>query len=251
MSPADVVALTGNRNDGMFGDGNGAWWIIILFLFAFCGGWGNNGFGGNGGGAAENYVLASDFATLQRQIDSASSSLERKGDSIINGLADGFYSQMVATNGVNMNIATNGYETRNAITQAQIGQMQSANALQAQIAQCCCDVREGIGGVSNTLGRAIENGFAQTNYNMATQNCATLTAIDKVGDRIIDYISNEKMQSLRDENQALRLAASQERQNSILIDQLAPKCPIPAYLTCNPNAPLNYSINYGGCGCGA
>ena len=33
-----------NTNGGNgFGFGNdGAWWIIILFLFAFCGGWGGN-----------------------------------------------------------------------------------------------------------------------------------------------------------------------------------------------------------------
>ena len=40
MTPADIAAVTGRNNsgDGMFG-GNGAWWIIILFLFVFCG-WG-------------------------------------------------------------------------------------------------------------------------------------------------------------------------------------------------------------------
>jgi len=42
MTPADFGAIMGGNNDG-FG-GNVAWWIIILFLFAFCGGWGNNGF---------------------------------------------------------------------------------------------------------------------------------------------------------------------------------------------------------------
>lgn len=31
MSPADLAAVTGNNNNGAFGDGNGAWWIIILF----------------------------------------------------------------------------------------------------------------------------------------------------------------------------------------------------------------------------
>lgn len=43
-------ANTSNGNGWGFG-GDGAWWIIILFLFVFCGwggNWGNNGFGGNG-----------------------------------------------------------------------------------------------------------------------------------------------------------------------------------------------------------
>ena len=52
-SLADIAAATGtnNRNnDGMFG-GDGVWWLIVLFIFAFCG-WGGNGWGNGGGGAA-------------------------------------------------------------------------------------------------------------------------------------------------------------------------------------------------------
>ena len=45
-SLSDIAAATGNNgnnnNDFM---GNGAWWIIILFLFVFCG-WGNGNWGG-------------------------------------------------------------------------------------------------------------------------------------------------------------------------------------------------------------
>lgn len=41
-SLSDIAAATGNgrNNDGMFG-GDGSWWIIVLFIFAFFG-WGNN-----------------------------------------------------------------------------------------------------------------------------------------------------------------------------------------------------------------
>jgi hypothetical protein len=49
----------------------------------------------------------------------------------------------------------------------------------------------------------------QSRFDAQAYNCNTLQAIDKLGDRIIDYMSNEKVQALRDENQALRLAASQ------------------------------------------
>lgn len=241
MSPADYAAVTRNNDDG-FG-GNSAWWIIILFLFAFNG----RGFGGFGGGtgAADNYVLASDFATLQRQLSDGFGGVEKGIDTIRNGLCDGFYTNAQLINGVNMNIAQNGYESRLA-----------TQTLGTQMQNCCCDIREGISGVNynmstqaNAINRAIENGFAQTNYNMASQNCQTLQAIDKVGDRVIDYLCNKENQNLRDENFALRLSASQQAQNNYLIDQLGTKCPIPAYLTCNPNAPLNYSVNYGGCGC--
>ena len=95
-SLADIAAATGNNGaNGDFFGGNGAWWIIILFLFVFTG-WGNGNWGGYGGGAqgaANNYVLASDFATLQRQLSDGFNSLERKEDTINNGLCDGFYAQ--------------------------------------------------------------------------------------------------------------------------------------------------------------
>ena len=226
LSASDIALLNGNgRNNGDgFGDGNG-WWIVLFFLCMF--GWGGRCFGGFGGGsgsAVDGYVLTSDFANIERKIDGVN-----------NGLCDGFYTQAQLVNGVNMNI------------------MQGNNAIQSQLAQCCCDIREGISGINYNLatqacgiGRQIESGFAQTNYNMAAQNCQTLQAIDKVGDRVIDYLANEKMQTLRDENQALRLAASQQAQNNYLVDQLGQKCPIPAYITCNPFAPVQSNCC---CGC--
>ena len=237
LSASDVAVLTGkNNDDGMFG-GNGAWWIIILFLFAFVGGGWGNGFGGGlGSGAADNYVLASDFATIQRQLSDGFNAQERRTDAIINGICDLGYTQQSLANATNMSV------------------MQGFNATQSQLASCCCDIREAISGVNynmamgnNQLQQAISNGFCQTNYNMATQNAQTMQAIDKVGDRVIDYLANKENQNLRDENFALRLSASQQAQNNYLVNELKP-CPIPAYLTCNPNGPINYSLNTG-CGC--
>lgn len=266
LTVADALALR-NGGDNNFG-ANGAWWIIIFILFFAFGG---RGFGiGNNG--TDNYTLATDFSNIERKIDGVN-----------NGLCDGFYSQntnmltgfdRITNNtnqgfaGINSAIVSNGYETRNAIQQNAIAAMQNTNSIQSQIAQCCCDTREAISDLNYNLAtnsnmiqntiqntgcgieRQIERGFCDTNYNLVTQNNTTLQAIDKVGDRIIDYLSNEKVQSLRDENQALRFAASQSAQNNYLISQLTP-CPKPAYLVCNPNTPLNYNINCGqnSCGC--
>ena len=260
-SLADIAAATGNdnRNNSAWGGDWSAWIIIFLIFAAF--GWGNGGFGGfggNGGGAAENYVLASDFATLQRQLSDGFNTIERRTDSISNGICDLGYTQQALINNVNTSV------------------MQGTNAIASQLAQCCCEIREGISGVNYnlatqangisrqisdcccTMERQLERGFADTNYNLATQNCATLSAIDKVGDRIIDYMSQEKLQTLRDENQALRLAASQERQNAYLISQLGYQCPKPAYVVQPPQQvtfPTNCcgGVNYAGfnncCGC--
>lgn len=51
---ADIAAVTRNANDGCWGGGNGAWWIIILFLFVFMGG----GFGFNHQGEYGQYATA-------------------------------------------------------------------------------------------------------------------------------------------------------------------------------------------------
>lgn len=242
MGPADIAALT-NKTGSAWG-GDGAWWIIILFLFCFMG-WGGNGLGRSASGAADNYVLASDFATLQRQIDSSTQSLERKGDGIANGLCDGFYTQAQLVNGLQQNMNTQGYETRNAINAAQVTEMQNANAIQAQLAQCCCENKSAI---------------ANVNYNMANNTCAITNAITNSTRDIIDNANanaraileaqtaaaieakNEKIAEQSQQIFAYQLAASQQAQNNYLISQLRP-APVPAF---NVAAPYSFGT---GCPC--
>lgn len=223
LTAADVAAVTGGNSGFGFG-GDGAWWIIILFLFAFCGGWGNSGFGGYGNGSMNGYILNSDFSVLERRIDN-----------IANGLCDGFYTTAQQINGVQQSIATQGYETRNAV-----------NAVQSQLASCCCDIREGISNVNynnamntNTIQNAVNQGFCNTNFNM--QN-ATRDITDNANANtkaILDFLVQDKIQTLQSENEALRLQASQAMQNNVIISALKPS-PVPAYSVPNP---------YVGCGC--
>lgn len=246
MTPADFAAISGNNNENGFGGGNGAWWLIVLFIFALCGYGGFGGFGSGGSqGAADNYILASDFSQIERKLDGVYSGICDATFSLNNSITNGFAAaQNTMTQGfagLNMAMVQQGYENRMATQGVQ-------NTLQ----NCCCDLRQQISDVNyniatqaNGIGRQIENGFSQTNYNMASQNCQTLQAIEKVGDRVIDYLSKQENQRLRDEVAQYRAHANSQ----YVINELTPKCPVPAYLTCNPNAPLNYSINYGGCGC--
>lgn len=248
LTSSDVLALTNGRSDDMFG-GNGVWWLIIII--ALFGGYGR-GFGGFGGGSnggvSDGYVLASDFSNIERKIDTVNA-----------GLCDGFYAMNTGMlngfAGINNAITTNGYETRLGI-----------NGIGSQLASCCCDIREGIQanttqGIMNTnsLSKQISDCCCENKFEMAQANSATLQAIDKVGDRIIDYMANEKTQALRDENQALRLKASQEAQNSYLISQLGYQCPKPAYVVqppqqvtfptscgCNGNGFANFGYNFNG-----
>lgn len=239
------VAPTGMMNSGFGGfGGDGAWWIIILFLFVFCG-WGNNGWGNNGNsGAADNYVLASDFATLQRQIDSAASTIERKSDITQQGICDGFYSMNTTLlngfAGINQNMNSGFQNAELSRCNQQAALMQQLNAMQMQAADCCCENRAAI---------------AQVRYDMATQACDTRNTVQNAtrdiidannqnSRAILDFLTQSKLSDLQTENQNLKLAASQAAQNNYLISQLRP-CPSPAYITCNPWA----GSGYGGCGC--
>lgn len=237
MTPADIAAVTGcNRNDGgMFG--NDFAWILILLLFGYGGrGFGFGGGNGNGCGCSPCATQADVRAAVDQQ------TLISKIDQQTYGLADSFTALNNTLNnnfrGIDNAICTLGYQGA-----------QHASNLSAQLAQCCCDTRAAIqdnttSGVmnTNTISRQIsdcccdiEKMGMQSRYDAQSMNCQTLQAIDKLGDRIIDYMAAEKTQTLRDENQALRLAASQSAQNAYLINQLKQPCPIPAYTVPNPN----------------
>lgn len=253
VSLADIAAVTGNNrnNDGMWGDG--AWWIVILLIFGWgngFGGWGN----GNGGGALQGYATQAD---IQRGFDN--SAVISKLDGISNGLCDGFYamnnSMLTGFNGINTNIMQTGYGIQQAINADTVANMQNTNALQSQLANCCCETREAIQGV---------------NYNLATNTCAlqntmnnnTRDIIDsqQEGTRaILDFLTNDKIATLQAENNDLRRAASQDRQNALLtttmaaqtnqiIDAVRPT-PVPSFPASNL-----YGYAYGcgcntGCGC--
>lgn len=242
------VAPANTGNGGGFGWGGESVWMIVLFLIFAVFGWGGNGWGGNGNnGVADNYVLASDFATLQRQIDSAASTIERKGDITQQGICDGFYAVNTTLlngfAGVNQNMS-NGFQTAElSRCNQQAALMQQLNAMQMQAANCCCENRAAI---------------AQVRYDMASQACDTRNTVNTVARDIIDnqnqnsraildFLTQSKLQDLQSENQGLKLAASQAAQNNYLISQLRPT-PIPAYASCNPWAGGSYT-GCGTCGC--
>ena len=234
MTMPVAPANTSGSGNGFGWGGDGAWWIIILFLFVFCG-WGGNGWGnnaGNGGGVVDGYVLTSDFANVERKIDSVN-----------DGLCNGFYQQAQLINNTNMAMANGFGQAELSRANQQAALMQQLTAMQMQAAECCCNQR------ADT---------AQLRYDMATQGCdprntiqtATRDIIDNANSNsraILDFLPQSKLQDLQSANQELRLAASQAAQNNYLISQLRPT-PIPAYQSCNPWAAGTYN-GCGGCGC--
>ena len=247
-----VANLDGNNSNNGWGDGSWLWFIIVVF--AIFGGWGN-GFGGwgngNNGGATPYSTSAVTQADLQRGFDTQS--IVGKLDGITNGLCDGFYAVQTGMNGINTNILQTGYGIQQAINADTVANMQNTNALQAQLANCCCETREAIQGV---------------NYNMATSTCALQNTMNtntrdiiesqNAGTRaILDYLCNEKISSLQAENNDLRRAASQDRQSALLTTQMAAQtqqiinavnpAPIPAYTV---PSPYGYACGCNtGCGC--
>ena len=217
LTASDVAVLTGNtRNNDGFG-GDGCWWIILFLLFGMFG-WGGYGFGGGYGGGGFNSPAGQGFAT-RSDIDAAlatqgiESGITGIGTQLCNGFA-----------GVNSAIANLGYQNQ----------------------QCCCDLKQAIGDVNynmaaqtNILQNTVNNGFRDV---IEAQNAGT--------QRIIDTITQDKIQSLQTELQSAQLQLSNVAQTNNIINALRPT-PVPAYITCSPYQAV-YGCNTGcntGCGC--
>jgi hypothetical protein len=237
---------------GSFGNGFEAiiWLVVIAAIFG--GGFGGFGWGNGGGNAAltrgelcqdMNFNdLQSGVRTLQQSVSDGFANQNQyftdRVDVLANQIATGF-------DAINLSIVRDGYETRNAAQQNMIANMQNTYALQGAIKDGFCDVR---------------SGFAQVAYQQATDACAITTAIaTAVRDitdnanantrSLYDFLVNDKISDLQQENQTLRLEKSQEKQNNYLLSELRP-CPRPAYITCNPYASVYGNGNACGCGCG-
>ena len=203
IQPTMNVSPSGSSGGwGGFG-GDGGWWFIILFLALFCG-WGGNGFGnnrGNSGGVVDGYVLASDFANI-----------ERKMDLINGGLCDGLYA-------VNNSLLTGFGNAELSRCNQQAALMQQLNNMAMQAQECCCENRAAI---------------AQVRYDMATQACDTRNTVQNSTRDIIDAMNcgfrsidqrltaqelAAKDAKIAEQNQQLfaaQLAASQAAQNDTL-----------------------------------
>ena len=231
-SLADIAAATGgsdSRNDGGWGD-SGAWWIIILFLFVFCG-WGNNGWGnGNGGSGSQAALTRGELC---------------QDTGMLNGFSGVQQSVSECFHGVDNAICTLGYQQQlgvntlqQAINGVAVGAMQNTNALQAQIQDCCCENRAQVADIKYTMATdtcAIQNAIQNSTRDMIdNQNANTRS--------ILDFLVNDKISSLQSENQTLKFAASQQAQNAYLVDTLRP-APVPAFAV---PAPYQYT----NCGCG-
>lgn len=261
LSVADAIALRddGNNCNNGFGDGNGWWIMFLFFLLAWGGGGWNNGYGNGGGAGMQGMLTRADLCQ-----DMNFQSLENATRGIQQGLCDGFYavntsllngfagvhnSMQAGFSGVDSAICNLGYNIQQGFNTTNIAMMQGQNALQAQLAQCCCD---------NRMGQA------QIQNQMASDTCAITNTLQGVARDIIDnnnantrqiydFMVNSKIEGLQSENQSLKLAASQAAQNNFIaanqsaqtaeiIRRLGADCPQPAYVV-QPPQPVTFPTN--------
>jgi len=214
-----VSPMYGNNNGG-FGFGNDSgWWIILLFILL-----GNNGWNGNWGGG--------NSGEIQRGFDQSAliSSLSNLQTSVTTGFGD---IQNTLCNGFN---------------QTQMGNMQSAFALQQQIAnlnntvstEACAD-RQSVNDALVNVIQTVNNGF-QSMHNEFCQD-----RLDRKDEKIAELtaINNELSRQASQNAQTAAIIANNEAQTVALERYLAPTAQ-PAYIVPNPNC---CQQNFG-CGCG-
>lgn len=211
-------------NGSMWGGDWSAWIILFLIWGAFGGGWGNGfggGFGGANGPGFQGYATRSDINE-----GFALNGLQTGQSGILSAVTNGFHS-------VDNAICNLGY----------------------QLQDCCCQTQRAVDGM---------------NYNMATQACDTRNTIQSSTRDIIDNanansrailqaLNDNYVRQLENENQSLKLAASQSNQNAVLMAAMdankaeilrrtGAECPTPAYVV-QPPQPVTFP-NFG-CGCGS
>ena len=267
-----VSPMGGNNSGFGFGDGNG-WWFLILF-FLMCGnGWGN-GFGGNG--------LANDVAVMYPWMNQSNQISGGFRDQMLNTSINGIQQSITSGFGDVQNALCGGFAgvnasisgAQNAIAQqmytnqisdlersfaAQTAQTAGVSALQAQLAQCCCDNRAATADLKytvaseacsdrNALSQALANVTAQNNAN--TQRILDQLCADKIEQKndIISQLRSELMYARGQASQDVQTAAIQAGQRALAneVEQYVAPSPRPAYIVQNPNC---CAQNFG-CGCG-
>ena len=239
-----VAPMYGNNG---FGGGfdNGSWWILLLFILLGNNGWGN-GFGGN-----------NDLYPWMNQSNQVNGGFR---DQMINGDLNALQSSI--TNGF-MNTMERDFASQSAITA-------NMNAIQAQLAQCCCDNRAATADLKYTLATEACASRAASSENtrdiIDSQTRGTQAILDKLCALELDGVKGQLAAAQRENvglqnqlnmatmaaSQAAQTAAFQQGLNNegdALYNRLS-NCPVPS-VPVYGRQPIFNCGNNGGCGCGA
>lgn len=261
LSAADVAAVVGANGRGMNGfGGDGSFWIIVLFLFALMGGYGN-GFGGNNGFAPWMFGNMNTNNDVQRGFDQASvmSGINALTASTANGFANAEVSRCNAQTNVLQALNNNQmglYQTLNANQSALI---QGINNMQSSFQDCCCENRLATANQNADIAREAAAGRAQTQATgqMIMDKLCQLE-LDGIKQNYENRIAGMQNQidTLRTQiNDAGRVASQTAQTAQILADNAAQTMALESYLNPTPRPawivqPPYSANNYGySCGC--
>ena len=263
VTPAyNGYGMGGNCGNGFGFGGDGAWWLLVLFLFAANGnGWGN-GFGGGNAGAMPYLMNNNTNNDVQRGFDQSAimNGINGINSNVVNGFAD---VQQAMCNGFsNAEVAANSRQMANMQQQFANQTAMSAgfNSLQAQLAQCCCDNRLATANLTSTIlsencadRAAISDGIRDilVNCNNNTQRILDTMCQDKIDSK------NEKIAELQQKLTMAEIVANNNNQTAVIqagqralaneVEQYVLPTAKPAYIVQNPNCcPGNYGY---GCNC--
>lgn len=161
------------------------------------------------------------------------STMNSNTNSIQQSLCNGFNNLQSTLANNNFNMQNCCCETQKEIMQTNFNNQAGFNAVGTAIATNACD---------------IERGQDDIRYLMAQNQSQTMVGIDKLGDRLIDYMNQSKMDELRTELQNAKFQISQSNQTEQLLEALQPISK-PAYITMSPYQSVGYNA-VNGCGCG-
>lgn len=241
LSAADVAAVTRNNSGSGFGfGGDGAWWLIVLFLFALSGnGWGNNGFGGNCG--MMPYMIGNTQSDVQRGFDQSA---------IMSGI-----------NGLSTTMSNGFANAEISRCNGQMATIQAINTLGYNQQNCCCENRLATANLQSLIQSencadraAISDGLRDI---LTATQAQTQTILDKMCQQEIDALKTQNA-NLQTQINLANLRASQNDQTAriladnaaqtVAIEQYLNPTPVPAYVVANPNCCNQYYNS--GCGCG-
>lgn len=274
VSPAAAPMYYGNNGCGL-GFGNDWGSLIILFLlfgmfsnggFGYGGGFGGNsefpwlfngqnGINANMNNGFQNAQLNDNVTSVRDGISALSTQLCNSTGTIQNSLCSGFNGVNAAVNGAQNAIASQLYTYQITDMErsyaAQTANTQGLNALQAQLAQCCCDNRAATQDVKFTI---------------AQEECATRANSTANTQAILDKLCQLELDGYKRENDSLRtqltfanMQASQTAQTAELRNSQATtanqlvnelrSCPIPAQPVYGNTPIFTCAQNVAGCGC--
>lgn len=247
----------GFGNNGFGGDG---WWILLLFILL--GGWNNNGnggggFGGFGGGGLYPWMNQANLtsegfqnALLNDNITSIRDGINGISTQLCNGFA-----------GVEQGANARQIANMQTAFASQTAMSQGFNAIQSQLAQCCCDNRLATCQTQNIVqSEGSATRFADANNTrdiIESQTNGTRAILDKLCSLELDA-KNDTIAQLRQELLYARGQASQDVQTATLragqvaeVDALYDRlsnCPVPT-VPVYGRQPI-FTCGNNGCGCG-